>query len=73
MKTYLIPAVLAALFASCEQKETTINPPAQHTEKTTIITPAPAEKTTEKKTETETKVSPGGTVEKKETTTEEKK
>jgi len=77
MKTYLylIPAALASLFVSCEQKEeTTINPPGQHTEKTTIVTPAPSEeKKTEKKTETETKVGPGGTsIEKKETTEEKK-
>ena len=72
MKTYLITAVLALPFASCEKKETTINPPAEN--KTTIVTPAPGdEKTTEKKTETETKVTPGGaTIEKKETTEEKK-
>ena len=73
---YLIPAVLASLFVSCEQKEeTTINPPAQHKEeKTTIVTPAPSnEKSTEKKTETETKVKPDGTTIEKKETSEEKK
>jgi len=66
MKNYLITSVLALLFVSCEQKETTINPPAENN--TTIITPAP----TEKKTETETTVTPGGTVTEKKETIEQK-
>lgn len=66
MKTYLITAVLASLCFSCEQKSTTVNPPGE--KETTIIKEA-APSTTEKKTETETKVGPGGvTTEKKETT-----
>lgn len=66
MKTYLITVVLASLCFSCEQKSTTINPPGE--KETTIIKEA-APSTTEKTTETETKVSPGGvTTEKKETT-----
>ena len=67
MKNYLIPAILAPLyFSSCEEKHVTINPPGESKE-TTIIRDAPT--TTEKKTETETSVGPGGTTtEKKETT-----
>ena len=72
MKTYLITAVLAVLSFSCEQKSTTVNPPGE--KETTIIKESPtiikeSPKTTEKKTETETTVTPGGTTtEKKETT-----
>jgi hypothetical protein len=66
MKNYLITAALATMCFSCEHKETTVNPPAEHND-TTIIKEAPS--STEKKTETETKVMPGGTTtEKKETT-----
>ena len=66
MKTYIITALLASLCFSCEQKSTTINPPGE--KETTIIKEA-APTTTEKKTEVETKVTPGGTtIEKKETT-----
>ena len=68
MKNYIIAAALASLcslISSCEQKSTTINPPGE--KETTIIKEAP--NTIEKKTETETKVTPGGTTtEKKETT-----
>ncbi|MES2920594.1 MAG: hypothetical protein V4819_03560 [Verrucomicrobiota bacterium] len=65
MKTYIITAVLASLCFSCEQKSTTINPPGE--KETTIIKEVPT--TTEKKTETETKITPNGTTtEKKETT-----
>ncbi len=65
MKNYIIAAVIGSLCFSCEEKHTTINPPAE--KDTTIITPAPSSSTTEKKTET--KVSPDGTTtEKKETT-----
>lgn len=67
MKNYIITAVLASLCFSCEQKSTTINPPGE--KETTIIKEAPAPNTVEKKTETETKVTPGGiTTEKTETT-----
>jgi hypothetical protein len=75
MKHYLVTALVASLFFSCEHKETTINPPGEN--KTTVVNP-PAEKdttiitpgtTTEKKTETNTTITPDGTsVEKKETT-----
>jgi hypothetical protein len=55
MKKYICLLVGAALFAACEQKETTVtNPPAEKTEKkesnTTIVNPSPAGKT--EKTET---------------------
>lgn len=66
MKIYIITAVLATLCFSCEQKSTTVNPTVE--KETTVIKEA-APSTTEKKTETETKVSPGGvTTEKTETT-----
>ena len=61
MKYYLMTAVLAPLFFSCEKKETTINPPGDVKHETTIVNPPATEKTTEKKTETETKFMPGGT------------
>lgn len=65
MKNYIITVAFALLAVSCEQKSTTINPPGE--KETTIIKEAP--KTTEKTTETETKVTPGGiTTEKTETT-----
>src|SRR5206468_10677691 len=49
MKKYIYLLIGAALFAACEQKETTVaNPPAQKKESnTTIINPSPA--TTTKK------------------------
>jgi hypothetical protein len=54
MKNYLIAAIVASFCFSCEKKSTTINEPPN---------------TIEKKTETETKTTPGGTTtEKKETT-----
>ncbi len=69
MKTYLIPAILAPLyFSSCEEKHVTVNPAGET--KTTIIKEAP--NTTEKKTETETKTGPDGTVIEKKETTEKK-
>jgi len=81
MKYALITAASALLFFSCEQKETVIqppdknettivNPPAEKKE-TTIINP-PASKTTEKTTETETKITPGGTTTEKTETIEKK-
>ena len=73
MKSYLIIAVLTPLCFSCEKKETVINPPAEVKHETTIVNPPASEKTIEKKTETETKILPGGTTtEKKETTTEQR-
>ena len=71
MKNYLIlPVILAPLyFASCEEKNVTINPPGD-TKETTIIKEAPS--TTEKKTETQTKTDPDGTVTEKKETTETK-
>jgi hypothetical protein len=70
MKSYLIAAILTPLiFASCEQKSVTVNPPDENNE-TTIIKEAPATKT--KTTETETTVGPDGRVIEKKKTTEEK-
>ncbi len=70
MKTYLIPAILAPLyFSSCEEKHVTVNQPGE-TKETTIIKEAPT--TTEKKTETETKTGPDGTLIDNKQTTEKK-
>ena len=65
MKKTISLLVGLALLAACEQKETTVNPPAEKTEKTesntTIInkqeSPAPESKT-ENKTETNVNVNP---------------
>lgn len=69
MKNYLILGILASLCASCEQKHVTVNP-AGETKETTIIKEAP--NTTEKKTETETTITPGGTTTEKKETIEKK-
>jgi len=39
---YLLPAL--ALFVACEQKQTTVNPPAEKKESNTTIVKPPAEK-----------------------------
>ncbi len=68
MKNYLIAAAVASLFISCEEKNTTINPPGD--KDTTIIRESPT--STEKKTETETKTTPGGTTTETKETTEQR-
>jgi hypothetical protein len=68
MKTTIITATLALLCFSCEQKSTTINPPGE--KETTIIKEEAPSTSVEKKTETETKVTPGGTTTEKTETTE---
>lgn len=52
---YLLPAL--ALFVACEQKQTTVNPPAEKKESnTTVINPSPA--TENKKEKTEININP---------------
>jgi uncharacterized lipoprotein YajG len=57
MKKYIGLLAGIALFAACEQKETTVtNPPSEKTEKnetnTTIVNPSPAASAKTEKTET---------------------
>lgn len=54
MKKLICLLLGAGLIAACEQKETTVNPPAQETNNTTIIKESPAPEKTESKTETKT-------------------
>jgi hypothetical protein len=61
---YLLSAV--ALFVACEQKQTTVNPPAEKKESTTTIVKPPAEK---KETQT-TVINPPATTETKKEKTE---
>ncbi len=68
MKNYLVAAAVASLCFSCEEKNTTINPPGE--KDTTIIRESP--RSTEKTTETETKTTPGGTTTEKKETTEQR-
>ena len=58
MKKYICLLATAALFAACEQKETTVtNPPAEKSESnTTIVNPSPAGET---KTESNTNINVG--------------
>jgi hypothetical protein len=56
MKNYVLILIAAGLFTACEQKETTVNPPAENN--TTIVNPSPATKT-EKTEKTETNTAPG--------------
>jgi PBP1b-binding outer membrane lipoprotein LpoB len=63
MKKLICILAGAALFGACEQKTTTVNPPAEKTEKktennTTIIKPADSTKKTETETKTTTSTSP---------------
>jgi hypothetical protein len=54
---YLVPAL--ALFVACEQKQTTVNPPAEKKESnTTVINPSPATETKKEKTEININPSP---------------
>ena len=79
MKKYLLAAALATFSVACEQH---VTPPAGGGDKTTIVNPAPAEKSNttivtpaapEKKTETNTSITntpAGTTTEKTKTTTQ---
>jgi hypothetical protein len=54
---YLLPAL--ALFVACEQRQTTVNPPAEKKESsTTVINPSPATETKKEKTEININPSP---------------
>jgi uncharacterized lipoprotein YajG len=60
MKKYVYLLVGVALFAACEQKETTVtNPPAEKKEKNiTVVNPSPATTTKKEKTEVNINTSP---------------
>ena len=59
MKKYICLLAGMALLAACEQKETTVNPPAEKKESnTTIINQSPAAATTKEKTEVNVNTSP---------------
>ena len=52
MKKYICILAGAALFTACEQKTTTVNPPAKTEHNTTIVNPSPAGGTTKSETNT---------------------
>ena len=52
MKKYICILAGAALFVACEQKSTTVNPPAKTESNTTIVNPSPAGGTTKSETNT---------------------
>jgi uncharacterized lipoprotein YajG len=60
MRKYICLLAGVALFAACEQKETTVtNPPAEKKEShTTVVNPSPATSTKTEKTEVNVKPSP---------------
>jgi uncharacterized lipoprotein YajG len=59
MKTSICLFAAVALFAACEQKQTTVNPPAEKKESnTTIINPSPSGETKKEKTEVNINTSP---------------
>jgi hypothetical protein len=59
MKKYICLIASIALFAACEQKQTTVNPPAEKKEsQTTVINPSPATETKKEKTEININTSP---------------
>jgi uncharacterized lipoprotein YajG len=60
MKKYIYLLVGVALFAACEQKQTTVtSPPAEKKEtNTTVVNPSPATTTKEEKTEVNINTSP---------------
>ncbi len=59
MEKYICLLAGMALLAACEQKETTVNPPAEKKESnTTIINQSPAAATTKEKTEVNVNTSP---------------
>ena len=43
MKNYVYLSILFTLFAACEQKETTVNPPAEKKESNTTIVNPPSQ------------------------------
>lgn len=67
MKKYIYLLIAFGLFTACEQKTTTVSPPAEKKESTTVVNP-PSEK---KETNT-TIVNPSGQNEHSSTTKEEK-
>jgi uncharacterized lipoprotein YajG len=59
MKRLICLLAGSALFAACEQKQTTVNPPAEKKESnTTVINPSPAIETKKEKTEININASP---------------
>jgi uncharacterized lipoprotein YajG len=60
MRRYICLLAGVALFAACEQKETTVtNPPAEKKESnTTVVNPSPATSTKTEKTEVNVNPSP---------------
>jgi uncharacterized lipoprotein YajG len=59
MKKYICLLAGLALLAGCEQKETTVNPPAEKKESTTVINQSsPAAATTKEKTDVNINTSP---------------
>jgi predicted small lipoprotein YifL len=62
MKKSIYLLAILALFAACEQKSTTVNPPAEKKESNTTIVNPPSEK---KETSTTVVNPPGGTTKEK--------
>jgi hypothetical protein len=59
MTRYIYLLAALALFVSCEQKQTTVNPPAEKKEtNTTVINPSPATEIKKEKTEININPSP---------------
>ena len=59
MTRYIYVLSALALFVACEQKQTTVNPPAEKKESnTTVINPSPATETKKEKTEVNIHTSP---------------
>jgi uncharacterized lipoprotein YajG len=59
MKKRICPLAGLELLAACEQKQTTVNPPAEKKESnTTVINPSPATETKKEKTEINISTSP---------------
>jgi hypothetical protein len=58
MTKYIYLLATLALFVACEQKQTTVNPPAEKKESTTVINPSPAAEIKKEKTEININPSP---------------
>ncbi len=59
MTRYIYLLAALALFVACEQKQTTVNPPAEKKEtNTTVVNPSPATETKKEKTEININPSP---------------
>ena len=59
MTRYIYVLSALALFMACEQKQTTVNPPAEKKESnTTVINPSPATEIKKEKTEVNIHTSP---------------